>query len=625
VPVYDFGEQGDLTYLVMPYLPGGTLRDLLAKRSTIPLAEALAMSDQMADALDYAHERGLIHRDVKPANILLNDEGQALLSDFGIVRLVQKEDAATTLTQLGAFIGSPEYAAPEIGLGGPIDLRADVYSLGVVLFRMLTGQLPFVGSSPVQLLMQHAQQPPPLPRSLNPAIPPAVEAVLLKALAKQPAERYQTAAELRAALRAAQTMPAQMPGEAGTPAIGTIGSLPTVVTPAPPPAPAPGPLAAPLPGPVMPPFPGQALAPTHGGPETLTCGPTAAPTSGPAGFAPASGPAATPPLAGMGPNSGAAQWSIPGNGAPQWSIHGNTPMMSPPTPPTFATGLASAPQETTLAGPTAKRRPQRRLLAAMLLALLLIGSGFLALRGFASKAGGPAVTATGTPVGTKVTATLPPAPPAGIVTEFLVPTDGSTPTAITAGPDGALWFTEGRGNKIGRLLPGMSINEFAAFSAKQAYGQGITSGPDGNVWFTGPVGSDNYIGRIMPDGTISRFTVPTRDAGPVGITLGPDGNLWFTESDSHKIGRITPEGAITEFAVPIAQMAPFYLVAGPDGNLWFTDPGTNSIGRMTLGGKFSEFALLTAQSNPNNITKGPDGNLWFTENTSNKIGRITRG
>lgn len=244
VSIYDYGEQGNTTYLVMPLIQGGTLRDVLAQRGMLPLGEAVPLLEQIGGALHYAHERGLVHRDVKPANILVGPDGRALLSDFGIVRVVQGEDTNSTLTHTGAFVGSPEYAAPEMVLGQAIDRRVDVYALGMMLFQMLTGRTAFSAATPVQLLMMQAQAQPPSPRSLNPAIPPAVEAVILKALAKSPDQRYRSAAEFVAALRAAAGMQA-----AGvTTGLGTgvdVSNLATVVK-APPPGPALTPLVPPL-------------------------------------------------------------------------------------------------------------------------------------------------------------------------------------------------------------------------------------------------------------------------------------------------------------------------------------------------------------------------------------------
>ncbi len=581
VQVYDFGEQGNLTYLVMPLIPGGTLRDYLAQRRRLPLAEAVSITDQVTSALQYAHERGLVHRDVKPANILMSTEGRALLTDFGIVRLVEQAGSAgTTLTHRGAFVGSPEYAAPEMVTGGPIDKRVDIYALGVVLFQLLTGQLPFSGATPVVLLMQQTQQPPPAPRSINPEIPPAVEAVVLKALAKQPEARYQTAAELMAALREAISSPAIETRLAQFPP-GAIGDLPTVAT-----------NNIPIPG------------------------------SGPATYAPA-GPGFGPPPGWGGPGSAPAGWPTPGSGPAGWANQGSP--AAPPPPQTFMTGLSVLPNQAPApppAAPARSRRFQVLLLVALAVVLLVGGGTTLAL---ASSAGWfrathqPQTSAGSTPVATPT-----PTKPVGTITQVPVPTANSVPTAITAGNDGNIWFTEGKGNQIGRLLLSrLSISEYPTDTSNQGYGQGITVGPDNNIWFTEPVSSDNWIGRITPNGTLTTFDVPTPRSGAVGITTGPDGALWFAESGAGKIGRITTDGTITEFTSPFAGSAPFYIVKGPDNNLWFTDPGTNSIGRVTPQGNFTEYPIPTAQSSPNGITLGPDNNLWFTENQGDKIGRIT--
>ncbi|HEX6777044.1 MAG TPA: protein kinase, partial [Ktedonobacterales bacterium] len=218
VPVFDVGEQGGLMYLVMPLIPGGTLREYLAQRGALPLNEAVSIIEQVAGALQQAHERGMIHRDVKPANILMSAEGRALLTDFGIVRVAQSNESATPLTRIGAFVGSPEYAAPEMVTGQSADHRVDIYALGIMLYQMLTGRLPFVGSNAMALLVQRVQQEAPAPRSINPAISPAVEAVIMKAMAKTPAARYQSATELVQALKAAaggQALPT-LYGETGT-------------------------------------------------------------------------------------------------------------------------------------------------------------------------------------------------------------------------------------------------------------------------------------------------------------------------------------------------------------------------------------------------------------------------
>ncbi|MEN9935255.1 MAG: hypothetical protein RLZZ387_1834 [Chloroflexota bacterium] len=200
LPVYDFGEHGDLQYLVMRYVEGGrTLRDALAAGPLDP-ADALRLMVRLLDALGESHARGVVHRDIKPGNVLLPAPDWPLLADFGIARLGTD---TRQLTIAGQAIGTPDYMSPEQATGRPVDARSDIYSAGVMLYEMLAGQVPFRGESAIAVVAQHVNQPPPPPRLLNPDLPPAIEAPLLRALAKDPAERFQTAAEMAAALQSA--------------------------------------------------------------------------------------------------------------------------------------------------------------------------------------------------------------------------------------------------------------------------------------------------------------------------------------------------------------------------------------------------------------------------------------
>ncbi|OQA42232.1 MAG: Serine/threonine-protein kinase PknH [Chloroflexi bacterium ADurb.Bin325] len=198
VQVYDFGVADGSLYMVMEYLPGGNLEERLAnlrsRQQTLPLAEAARILDALADALDYAHGHGAIHRAIKPSNIVFTAEDGPVLVDF---------DRARLLNAAGQPVGSPSYMAPEQALGADMDGRADQYALAAVLYEMLTGRPPFQGNSPAALLMQHVNTPPPPPRSLNPQIPEGAQAALLKALAKQPDQRYASVRELAAAFRRA--------------------------------------------------------------------------------------------------------------------------------------------------------------------------------------------------------------------------------------------------------------------------------------------------------------------------------------------------------------------------------------------------------------------------------------
>ena len=202
MPVHEYGERDGLAYLVMPYISGGTLRDELEREGQLGLAKAANYLDQMAAALDFAHEHKVIHRDIKPANILMTPEGRLLLTDFGLVKIIDDRHAAQVrLTGAGAPVGTPDYMAPEQVIGEEVDGRADLYSLGVILYQMLTGTTPFQGDTPMQIAAQHLQLPPPSPQALRPDLPAATEQVILRSLAKRPADRYMRAQDLANAFR----------------------------------------------------------------------------------------------------------------------------------------------------------------------------------------------------------------------------------------------------------------------------------------------------------------------------------------------------------------------------------------------------------------------------------------
>ncbi|HEX8969023.1 MAG TPA: serine/threonine-protein kinase [Chloroflexota bacterium] len=198
ITVFDFGQdERGVPYLVLEYIEGPTLADLMDRGlddSRIP-----DLLDQIAAGLDYAHARGVIHRDIKPGNVLMTDDGRAVLADFGLAWLL--EGAHLTLT--GGVIGTPEYMSPEQASGEPIDHRADVYALGVMLYEMLVGERPFVAESPIAVLLRHLQDPAPSVLEARPDLPPGVGDVLARALVKDPAERYASAGELARAFRAA--------------------------------------------------------------------------------------------------------------------------------------------------------------------------------------------------------------------------------------------------------------------------------------------------------------------------------------------------------------------------------------------------------------------------------------
>jgi eukaryotic-like serine/threonine-protein kinase len=192
LPVYDSGEAGDLLYYVVPYVEGGSLRDRLQSDGRLPLGLALRLVHEAADGLDYAHRHGIVHRDVKPENILLEDQ-HAVVADFGIARAI---DAATSshLTQPGLVVGSPAYMSPEQANAEPVDGRSDVYSLACVLFECLTGTPPFTGASLLAILTGRFMGPVPSLRATGIIVPAEVEEAVTRALATHPANRFLSAA-----------------------------------------------------------------------------------------------------------------------------------------------------------------------------------------------------------------------------------------------------------------------------------------------------------------------------------------------------------------------------------------------------------------------------------------------
>ena len=193
LPVHDYGNEDGILYLVMAYVEGGSLKDRI-DRGPLSLKETETILRQVASALDYAHRRNVVHRDIKPDNILLDGEGNAILSDFGIVKILEGDNTGG-LTGTGGVLGTPAYMAPEQSQGAEITPKADIYALGVIVFEMLTGQQPYQADTPMQVILKHISDPVPSLTEQVATLPPALEVVMINVLAKHPEDRYASATE----------------------------------------------------------------------------------------------------------------------------------------------------------------------------------------------------------------------------------------------------------------------------------------------------------------------------------------------------------------------------------------------------------------------------------------------
>nr|MBP7694636.1 serine/threonine protein kinase [Anaerolineales bacterium] len=232
LPVYDSGTGAGLPYLVMRYLEAGTLKERM-QASLLSLAEVDRLFTQLAEALEYAHRQGVIHRDLKPSNAMLDAQGNLFLTDFGIAKLLE---GGAQFTNTGAMMGTPAYMSPEQAQGDKVDQRTDIYSLGIILYELTTGRVPFEAETPLAVVLKQINSPLPPPSSIKPDLAPGIERVLLKALAKEPADRFASVADFLAAwkqaLAGAETLAAPRPA---SPATVVAAAAPATLAAAPPP------------------------------------------------------------------------------------------------------------------------------------------------------------------------------------------------------------------------------------------------------------------------------------------------------------------------------------------------------------------------------------------------------
>ena len=197
VGVFDYGETGDIAYIVMEYVDGPSVKSLVDKQERFAIADTMRIMTDLLNGLQFSHARGVVHRDIKPANVMLTSDGQAKIADFGIARI-----ESSSMTQAGTVLGTPAYMSPEQFMGQVVDARTDIYSSGVLLYQLLTGERPFEGG--MSAIMHKAlNTDPPLPSQITVTCPPAFDGVVRKAMAKRPEERFQSAAAFLEALQAA--------------------------------------------------------------------------------------------------------------------------------------------------------------------------------------------------------------------------------------------------------------------------------------------------------------------------------------------------------------------------------------------------------------------------------------
>ncbi len=652
LPVYDYGEQEGYTYLVMRYVGSGTLKDL-TDRGALPLPAAAAYFSQIADALHYAHDHGVVHRDIKTSNVLIGEGQQCYLTDFGIAKLAQ---SSSHFTSTGSIIGTPAYMSPEQCSGLPADTRSDIYSLGIVLYEMLTGAVPFEAETPVAVVLMHVKDPLPSPRSANPAIPESVEKVLFRALAKDPDDRFQSAQDFAEALNTALETASEQP-TAALPVPMAAGP----VSPAPPPAAPTAPHAATTPLEVTrPPQNWRALAvlavlavivaivsmiALHGGGEesggTDSTRPAAGEVTGePAGGTPGGdvvGEVAAPgwtvftSTRGESPGdrhviaTDSGVWVASGGGLLRWTPDGRI------TKYTTADGLAfhdiqAMTQDSAgnlwLAGGSDHPGVMRLTLApdGSLASVDYFHAGTGGLRSndvwtLLPQPGGALLAGTYDTYlewwdGTRWTD--PPIPTADPALRGI----GDRAWALLRTPDGTWWAggPQGLARTTGGAwesvpLPGdLAGGDYSAYNVAYLF---YDTG-DGSIWtdiLTEPDYED-HIWRLVPQSGAWTWETTNLPEAPSSFLRASDGSLWIVTYDA--ITHTSPDG--TSETITQTQVIPseYFLdiAEDPDGSIWLT---TDSALVHRVGRRWQAYSVDNepAAHDAVDMLEAPDGALWF--------------
>jgi ligand-binding sensor domain-containing protein/tRNA A-37 threonylcarbamoyl transferase component Bud32 len=647
VTIHDVGEEAGQHYLAMAFLPGRTLDKRLAE-GPLPVEQAVSIAKQMAWALDAIHGQDLVHRDVKPGNIMVDDAGQATLLDFGIVRAAEGTRVTTTM----AVLGTAEYMAPEqaeLEEGKEIDWRADIYALGVVAYEMLVGRPPFTGKSPTAILHKHVYEAPPAPSELNPDLPAGLEPVLLQALAKKREERFQQAGAFAAALRQVLTTESQARqretqlaqlyqqlqaagGREDWAEVVALGGQILALTPsyqdvAQRMAHARERLRQPPRAPARPQPRERTPKPEHAARRTrpwlwgttvtgllilvslcvcMALGPLRGII-----FPPTEGPAKMP-TATLRPS---VETIPPPTKAPTAKPPPPTETIPPPTKTSLEVLPTPVTERTTAAGTWSAFTNSDYVNAlAFHNDLLWVGTsgGLVAWD-----------------------------PERGSFAKYttLDGLAGNTVQAIVVGPDGALWLSTGSWGLFGTVGNGVSRYDPAAgtwqtFTTAEGLAgdtvSAIAVGPDGALWFgtdsSALFGNGNGASRYDPAaGTWQTFTSADGLAGNTvhAIAVGPDGALWFSAytrglfGTSGGVSRYDPAAGIWQTfttADGLAGNVVQAIAVGLDGALWFGTYGDGVSRYDPTAGTWQTFTTADGltDSSVRAIAVGPDGDLWFS-------------
>jgi serine/threonine-protein kinase len=602
IPIHDFGEIDGRLFIDMRLVDGADIGSLLDAEGPIAPGRCVALVGQIAEALAAAHADGLVHRDVKPSNVLVTPSDFVYVVDFGIARSIGM--TRTSLTMTGATIGTLDYMAPERFTGLPIDGRADVYSLACLLHQCLTGSRPFGGDDLPSLMYAHLYNTPPPASALATGISPALDAVIARGMAKRPEDRFQTVLELATAARDAAQAPAQGHGQVPHPAPPTRKPVTVVVPPPAPPAAAPPAAAQPA---AVPPDPDEGARAPHD-------------------------PRATPlPVSGWGVASA--------DGGHRSVDHiRTTPGGQPPVPPPLVPG-DDGPRPPGAAQPGGGRRPRRRRallsVVALVVAALLVG-GFLVLRRGADDGDGAGPTVAA-PTATNAAATETAAPPA-VAGSLPIPFAGetvgvgATPGYIQVAPNGRYAYIANREARVVTVFDTTLEATTATIPIAAGPPQFITFAPDGRTAYVTVYDADLTVNAVVFLDTATNTEIRTVDVGlkPYAPATSPDGTRLYVPSHNEGVVDIIDIATGTMVDVIRTPPNPHWVVFSNDGRIYYTADHESGVVTAFSAADNAQVAEIPVGKAPHSLAVSPDGTqlsvvcydsneLWVIDTATNAV------